>query len=204
MANLLLVASLDVRTWVLIATSWRLAWRNWGEGISWAQALTLFLQLPQFSLRQNGFELCCTLNFQGGWHHQCLPSQLSKTWLSPGFFGGSEHRTGLTWEPLGLPSQPARFGSKWLSRDDPEALFNNLVTSLLSRWKTLGLPSNIRATGKFTGGSELFGCTVYLFSLRSPWRPLVVTPLGLFMWFQHSFSGWTFANGHVYVMCVCV
>ena len=139
MANLLLVASLDVRTWVLIATSCRrLAWRNWGEGISWAQALTLFLQLPQFSLRQNGFELCCTLNFQGGWHHQCLPSQVSKTWLSPGFFGGSEHRTGLTWEPLGLPSQPARFGSKW-RREDPEALFNNLVTSLLSRWKTLGL-----------------------------------------------------------------
>jgi hypothetical protein len=90
MANLVLVASLDVRTWVLIATSCRrLAWRNWGEGISWAQALTLFLQLPQFSLRQNGFELCCTLNFQGGWHHQCLPSQVSITWLSPGFFGGS-------------------------------------------------------------------------------------------------------------------
>jgi hypothetical protein len=53
-------------------------------------------------------------------------------------FNGSEHRTGLTWEPLGLPSQPARFGSKW-RREDPEALFNNLVTSLLSRWKTLGL-----------------------------------------------------------------
>ena len=128
-----------------------------------------------------------------------MPSQvLSRLGLSAGFFGGSifaQAWLGSLWVcPHSLQGSGGGVG---MTREWPVRLCHlRTLDYLKTSWRLASLV--VEVVEAYDLGVPSYR-VLYLFFCE-PTNTLSSDTNGLFMWSQHSFlSGWTFANGHIYV-----